>query len=132
MPMADYLAQKTADYTGEQLSINPQKVLSEIPVENQKMHEMDDGTVEVVELNSTTYFKVEVQWPVLDNTDAETIRDLYMNSSKANRKMNTFEWVHPVDGNTYIARFVSNVSKELQPGNIRKIPQATLQIEGYK
>jgi len=132
MPMADYLPQTTADYTGTQLDISPQRVLSETPVENQKTHRMDDGSVEIVEIAGTTYFTVEVEWSVLENAEAETIRDLYMDSTKANRKRNTFEWIHPTDGHTYVARWMSNVAKEITPGTVRRIPRAKLQIEGYK
>jgi len=132
MALKDYLTQKTADYTAEQLNITPQRTMPVSPVENQSILKADDGSVTPIELHSNNYFDVQVQWDVLSETDANTIFDFFMNSSKANRFMYTFEWPHPTDENTYIVRFITNISKTVKPGNIRSVAQITLRVEGYK
>jgi len=132
MALKDYLSQKTADYTAEQLSIKPQRAMTVSPVQNQNLLKADDGSVTPVELHSNNYFDIQLQWDVLSEADANTIFDFYMNSSKANRKMNTFEWPHPIEDNTYIARFMSNIQRDIKPGNIYSIAQITLRVEGYK
>lgn len=131
--MKDYLPQRTADYTSEQLDVTPQKVLNETPVEDTQLKRRTDaGELNVVEIDAPIKFEVQVQWDILTSSDADYIRDLYTNSSKANRHKNSIEWVHPVDGNVYIVRFLSNVAQEIKPANNRAIPQITLLVEGYK
>jgi len=133
MIMKNYLPQKTADYMDEQLNITPQRVLDASVVDKtQKTRRTDDGGLNVVEISADVKFEVPVQWDTLSEVDEEYILDLYLNSSKANRHMNTIEWIHPTDGNTYIVRFLDNVNQQIKPGNIRTVPQTTLLVEGYK
>jgi len=129
--MKDYLSQVTADYDATQLTITSQRVLTENPNVNQKIHKMDDGSIEVVDFGGENSYTVELQWDVLNSSDTNTIIDFFMDSSKANQYANTFEWPHPTDGNTYCARFISNPIKTIKPGSLYSIPQVKLHIEGY-
>ena len=43
----------------------------------------------------------------LTRTEAETLMDFWLDASKANGKKRTFYWQHPIDGETYVARFIS-------------------------
>lgn len=154
--MKDYLNATTADYTTTQLSISPQRVLEEKPIFNQVIHEAIDGTIEVVEFDSNIYFDVILEWENLTESEAQTIFDFFMDSSKANKYQNTFEWVHPTDATTeevtfqgeavtfqgetvywqpdivYIARFIEDVTKRIKSRNINGIARLKLRIEGYK
>lgn len=128
--MADYLSQVTADYDSTQLNIDSQRILSEVPNVNQALHKFDDGSVEAVDFGGNESYTVELEWNALEASDTNTIIDFFMDSSKADKHANTFEWVHPTDGNTYCARFLTNPIKQIKSGYYG-IPRVKLHIEGY-
>jgi len=131
--MSTYLSPKAADYTTTELEIVSQNVLVEEGQKRQYFHEFDSGDIEVV-TTSDSFFSVTIQWDWIDYTDAETILDFYHDVNKANARQRTFHWWHPLDGNTYVARFATDLT---QTDNVKKpgakeIPQITLRIEGVK
>lgn len=130
--MADYLPQKTADYTITQLTISPQRTLVENPNYAQQMNVTDSGIAMPTSLDSDPYYTVQLQWDVLDQSDAETIIDMFADPNKAKGILYTFEWPHPTDGKTYIVRFNGSPKKELSPGTKYAVPKLTLRVEGYK
>jgi len=130
--MADYLPQKTADYTGSQLTVTPQTTLVETPQYTQKLNMADDGSSNPTTLDSDPFYDATLQWRVLGQSDAETIIDMWADPSKAKGVLYTFEWPHPTDGNTYIVRFKSNPQKNIKPANRYEVPEIKLRVEGYK
>lgn len=132
--MADYLPTKTADYTATTLSITPQETLEEQGQKKQKAHEFDDGALSVVNLSSANYFKVTLQWNIISDTDAWVILDFWQDSAKANGRENTFYWEHPTDGNTYVVRFMSSLSRTREAGLVgyQQVSQVTLRVEGVQ
>ena len=131
--MSTYLTTKVADYTTTELALVPQNVMVEEGVKNQIIHEFDDGTYDVVTL-SASYFTITIQWDWLSITDAETVLDFYHSSSKANGMANTFYWQHPLDSNTYVARFIAPLqrSDNVAKPNAKEISGVKLRIEGVK
>lgn len=131
--MYDYLSDKTAD-NNETLSVAPQNVMSEVGQLNQKIHEFDDGSVEVVEISSNNYFNVTLQWTISSESDAGTIMDFWHNSGKGNGRAETFYWDHPTDGHTYVVRFLEKLTRVRKAGlpNYLEVSQVKLRVEGRK
>lgn len=131
--MFDFLSNGTAD-NDVTLSVSPQKVLIEESYLSQVLHEFDDGTVAVTEVSSTDYFKVKLQWDVISESDAGTIMDFWHNPAKGNGMAETFYWIHPKDGHTYVVRFLGNLKRTRVSGlpNHMKVDQITLLIEARK
>lgn len=131
--MYDYLSEVTPDYTTTELSVTPQDILEEEGEKTQKIHKFDDGSITVVDISSSVYFTVTLQWKYISETDSGTIVDLWNDTNKANGMKRTFYWQHPSDGHTYVARFLTPLkrgyignSKQHQINNVR------LRIEGKK
>lgn len=132
--MADYLSSVSADYTGETLSVTPQKVLPEDSIKKQVVHEADDKTIAVTSFSNDSIFEIELQWNVIPDGDAGTIMDLWNNSSKANGREWTFYWQHPTDGNTYTVRFLDKLRRVRRAGRVdhQEISTIKLRVEGVK
>jgi hypothetical protein len=96
----------------------------------QKTVEFDDVSVGVLTKSTTPIFLFSLRWPLLTEADANTIYDFYFDTAKAKGKARTFEFPHPTDGNTYIVRFWSSISRETR--YIRSINEIKLRVEGYK
>lgn len=131
--MSSYLSTKVADYITTELSITPQVELIEEGKKQQYQHEYDSGDIEIV-TTSGTFFIVTLQWNYLSISDAETILDFYHDTNKANGKKRSFYWQHPLDGNTYVARFGSDLTQidNVKKPNAKEISTVTLRIEGVK
>lgn len=132
--MYDYLSDTTADYTTTELSIKPQNVLPHNGSKQQIYHRFDSGKRVVVSLSDNSFFEPVVDWGIQTPEDAGTILDMYHDTAKANGGENTFYWVHPKDGHTYVARFLEPPVKEYDakfPNHIRINP-TRLSIEGRK
>jgi len=131
--MSTYLSDVTADYTTIELSVSPHSILVEQGKKNQIVYEFDDGSVQIATL-SDSYFTVTLQWDWLDDTDKNTILDMYHSSTKAKGMENTFYWQHPRDGNTYTVRFLSvmNLQHDVRKPGAFVIPTVTLRVEGNK
>jgi hypothetical protein len=128
--LAQYLSAATADYTATQLDVKPQKVMIEQGRFNQKRKRLDDGTPVVVTKSATPIFIMKLQWPVLSEANANTIIDFYCDTSKAYGSRRSFEFPHPTDGNTYIVRFWSEISRSVS--YLRAISEIKLLVVGYK
>lgn len=134
MAMADYLPTKTADYILESLSIVPQIELSYSNKKIQDIHEADDGSILVSSYSDNVFFDISLTWEYVTIADADFIISLWTDTTKCNGSEKTFYWVHPTDGFTYVARFMSKPTSK-QTGNIasfRGISGVTLRIEGVQ
>lgn len=131
--MSTYLSTKVADYIAEELTISPQNVMIEEGQKRQYYHEYDDGELEVV-TTADSFFTVKIEWTWMSNADAATILDFYHDPLKCNGKTKSFYWLHPVDGNTYVARFATDLTQidTVEKPNAKEIPPLTLRIEGVK
>jgi hypothetical protein len=128
--LKDYLSATTADYSTTQFDVTPQEVMTEEGEFRQKTVEFDDVSVGVLTKSTTPIFLFSLRWPLLTEADANTIYDFYFDTAKAKGKARTFEFPHPTDGNTYIVRFWSSISRETR--YIRSINEIKLRVEGYK
>jgi hypothetical protein len=128
--LKDYLSVTTADYSTTQFDVTPQEVITEEGEFRQKTVEFDDVSVGVLTKSTTPIFLFSLRWPVLTEVDANTIYDFYFDTAKAKGRARTFEFPHPTDGNTYIVRFWSTMSRETR--YLRSINEIKLRVEGYK
>lgn len=129
--MFNYLGSKTADYTTTTLQVSPQVSLPMAGDKSQVMHDLDDGSLSVVGLSSTSFFDVQLQWSYINETDKVTIMDFWHNPLKADGRRRTFYWLHPTDGHTYTAQFTSPLIVEQRPGTMG-IQTITLRVTGVK
>jgi hypothetical protein len=128
--MSTYLPTKTAEYTTTELTLIPQVKLTEEPVIPQAYHEFDNGDLEVVSL-ADVYFKVTIQWDYLSDIDGATLLDFYHDKTEGMKK--SFYWQHPLDSNTYVARFLAPLTIQDVGKKVAKdTPIITLGIEGVK
>jgi hypothetical protein len=128
--LKDYLSATTADYSTTQFDVIPQEVMTEEGEFRQKTVEFDDVSVGVLTKSTTPIFLFSLRWPLLTEADANTIYDFYFDTAKAKGRARTFEFPHPTDGNTYIVRFWSTMSRETR--YLRSINEIKLRVEGYK
>ena len=131
----DYVSSLAADYTTADLLVTPQRILTETIDKKQKIHEYDDGSIDVVTFSDVAYFNLTLQWVSISESDAGTIFDFYAAAAKANGRERTFYFKHP-DGYTYTVRFLGPLSRVYTHGSMaggrREISQVTLRVEGYK
>jgi hypothetical protein len=126
----DYVSQATAD-NNQTLSVLPQRVLKEFGTKNQVIHLGDDGSEERISLSDDSIFYVTLQWPVLDESDAGTLMEFWHDPSYGRGRAKTFKWEHPTDGHTYVVRFDSDFSRDLQLASIFGVMEVRLKIIGY-
>ena len=133
--MYNYVSELAADYTEPELTISPQKVMTEIADMKQAAHEYDDGSMDVVTFSDTVYFNVTLQWTGITAADAATILNFYATTAKANGRERTFYITLP-DTYTYTVRFMGPLKRvstvNLFAAGYRGIAQLTLRVEGKK
>jgi uncharacterized protein YeaO (DUF488 family) len=135
--MYDYLSTVTPDYTATTLNINPQGTVVEKLEKNQSVHDFDDGSDRVINLDDDCIFMVNIGWPTgISKSNAGIIFDFYADTAKANAKARSFYWVHPEDGHTYVVKFRSELSRNWAAGKsfagYLEIPMITLKVIGRK
>lgn len=111
--MYDYLSTVAPDNEETLTTPKPCEVSEEL-FRNQVIHEGDDGSEEVVILDPDVVGYVTVVFPKLTAADAGTILDFYLSASKGNCMAESFKWVHPSDGHTYVVKFRSDVTRTLK------------------
>jgi len=126
--MYDYLSVVAPDNDETLSTPKPSKVIEEL-FRNQVVHEGDDGSEEVVTLDTDVVGYVTVIFPKLTASDAGTILDFYLSDSKGNCMAESFKWEHPSDGHTYVVRFRSEVPRTLQY-TIFQFPSIKLKVLG--
>lgn len=128
--MADYLDIAVPDYGTETLSLAPQDTMPEAASKNQVVHELDDGTREVVSLSDDPQFVVTLQWDVLTSAESDVLMDFWLAPFKANGYARSFKWLHPLDGHVYVARFASDITRTLRSASLAGVASLKLRIEG--
>ena len=128
--MKDYLSTAVADYSTVQFNVDPKRIMEEMVSFNQDAFEFDDESVAVLTRSTTPIFKVKLMWPYLNDTDAATIFDFYCDPLKAKGKARSFEWPHPLDGNTYICHFWDDLTQTTE--YFKSVKNLTLKVIGYK
>jgi len=130
--MIDYLSSGTADYV-YLLDIDPQNEMVETGDKTQIIHTFDDGSVRVASKGNQSYFDIEYSLSVLTEVQAETILDLWHDENKANGMERTFYWVHPIDGDNYVVRFLGVIQRKRthQMYLYSSIDSIKLRVEAY-
>ena len=95
------------------------------------VHPGDDGSEEVITLDSDVVCYVTLRWAVLSAADAGTILDFWLDAAKGNGVAESFKWDHPTDGHTYVVKFRGNVPRTIRPPEIHAVPQVRLKVLGY-
>jgi hypothetical protein len=125
--MYDYLSIVAPD-NNETLSIKPSKVIED-PFRNQEVREGDDGSEEVVTLDTDVVCYATVLFPKLTASDAGTILDFWLDDTKGNCMAESFKWEHPSDGHTYVVKFRSDVTRTLRYTSFQ-FPNIKLKVMG--
>jgi len=104
----------TPDYTGETLSLSPQKIMYEATGDfGQIKHWYSDKTYDVVSKTTKAFFIVTLPFDNMTASDIGTIWSLYNDSNKAHGMANSFEFVHPTDGHSYISKFYEPLERAI-------------------
>ena len=130
--MRSYFTAATTATYNYTFTLVPQSILKMTGDKTQIVHKFDDGSVRVASLSSQSYFEETLVFDVLTAAEQEIIFDLWHNSSKANGRENTFYWLHPLDGYTYVVRFMDILTIERSNSLYSKIAGVIFRIEGYK
>ena len=109
----DYIDVATAD-VDVTLTVNPQAVLKTNVLKNQVVRKGDDGSREVLNFSGTPIPYISLRYDLLDATDVGTIFDIWMDTAKANGKLNSFKFSHP-DGHIYVVSFESDMDMGQSP-----------------
>ena len=128
MSMADSLSVVAADYTTTELSVAPQKTMTEQVRKSQIVYESDDGDPTVVSKSNKSIWTATLMWTALSETDAETIEDFYCDATKANGMERTFYWQHPKDPETYTVQFMTPLVKRYDASMPNYIGIASVQL----
>ena len=120
----------TADYTAETLNISPQNVMKVPGKKSQVVHEIDDNSIAVISESDDSFFEVALQWDHITESEHANIMDFWHNTSKANGMENTFKWDHPLDGETYVVRFLTDLTSKHYPHPHPGIQTINLAVEG--
>ena len=135
--MYDYLSSATPDYNAwldmrTSADTGVFKVFTECGLFNQVVHEGDATYEDVVTLDSTPIFYIEIGWDALSDTTAATIWDWYFDSTKAFGKIRSFKWYHPTDGHGYVVRFDMDMEREIHTlTDIHSMPDIKLKVLGH-
>jgi len=132
--MYDYLSDMTADYNYT-LSVKPYTVMPFISKKAQIIHKKDDGSIRAYAISTGSKFEIQLDYSGVTQDDHGTIFDLWNDPVKANGSQNTFYFAHPLDGHTYVVRFLSDLESEYrQQLGTRRIPikPISLYVEGRK
>lgn len=105
--MSTFLSTKVADYTLTEMTLAPQQIMEEKGDMVQHLHQYDDGDFDVVTTSGSS-FRLTMKWDYMTFSDASTLLDFWHN--KTNGREKTFYFVHPTDGNTYVARFFTHIT----------------------
>ncbi len=122
----------TADYTGPELSVSPTLVLPQTGQKMQQIHDLDDGSVAVVSTASCTFFDIELRWDTLTQIDFLVIQDYWNDPTKAYGQKRSFYWLHPLDGRSYTAKFLSEFNTTYRVPDILSIDPIKVRIKGNK
>ena len=102
-----------------------------VPIPNQEVHEMDDGSVEIVRYNTEINYQVSVDFPkIREISRFEQLLAFYFDPSQSDRGGKTFIWQFPGSTKNYTAYMESIIKGQLIE-NYAKVDPVTLKIIGY-
>jgi len=127
--MASALSQKTPDYDAFLPNL-PIASFSESISITTNILEVDSGDEERVQIAQPD-FRVTLNLPKLKKSQLEELIEFYTNETKANGKMRSFKWTHPVDGHTYVVRFDTDLIDVIRHGLFTDELSITLRVLGY-
>jgi len=127
--MYDYLAVATPDYD-QTLVLEAQQVISERGFRNQHVNEGDDGSREIITLDTDVVFFITVILKNKTTSAIGTIFDWYFDSAKANGIEKTFKWDHTTDGHTYVVQFTEELERQIMEGGIHGLGSVQLAVVG--
>lgn len=128
--MYDYLSSASPD-NDQTLNVSPQDVLVESSSKRGEIHIGDDGSEERVAFSTASIFYVTLTWDKITTSDLGTIFDFYNDSAKGNGEFESFKWVHPSDGHTYVVRFDGELDREWRAVGRHGTRQVRLRVLGY-
>jgi len=129
--MARYLPERRADYNYT-LDIAPHNSMRFVGSKHQAIYPLDNKRLAVVPICDTSSFDIELNWDLLEESDAGIIISLYHDVWKCNGSERTFYWQHPTEtSNLYIARFLGEPTGEQIAGYVGYMSiGVTLRLEG--
>ena len=128
--MSEFLSTVTADYAYT-LSVTPQTEMRTTALKAQKRIYTDNNDPLTLTGASGNRFIVELQWDKILLADAETIMELWTDTSKADGIKNSFRWYNPADTKTYVVKFDSQPTlKDFPVGTYQGIDTVKLLVMG--
>jgi len=127
--MAKSLSQKTPDYDATLPNL-PIASFSESVTVTTNILEVDSGDEERIQIAQPD-FRVTLNLSKLTKSQIEELIEFYTNETKANGKMRSFKWTHPVDGHTYVVRFDTDLIDVIRHGLFTDELSITLRVLGY-
>lgn len=115
------------------LDIKPQNIIVEDGQKNQIVLLADDNSEEIISLNDTSVFYVNLQWDFLSESNAGTLFDWYHSEIKANGMARSFKWrnwAEKDDRHIYTVRFASPLPRSIYAGIRYSISEIKLKILG--
>ena len=127
----DYLSSATADYSTTSLTVSPRTAMNEVGEFRQDVTEYDDGSTQAITFSTTPKCYIRLRWDNISDADSETIMDFYLDTSKAKGMARSFILAHPTDGNNYVVRFTSPITREAFTRTLYKtIPDLVFRVVG--
>ena len=126
----DYVSTISADYDYT-LTIKPQGEIEETSPFDTICHIGVDNSEERINFGNTRTFILSWDWKLLNESDSGTIFELYNDSKKANKGLNSF-YVTYGDGHTYVCRFDCALKRKGNSVNRYGINGVVLKILGRK
>lgn len=129
--LAHYLPTLTPD-RDLTLSFIPDQDPEESGTKNIKIIVSDGGQEKRVILSDTPVFYVTISLSRANLTDARAIVDMWADQDKADGAAYTFKWEHPDvnDGNIYVVRFASDLSRLVKSISRYGFGQVKLRVLG--
>lgn len=109
----DYLDTVEAD-KDVTLELDPQAVMT-IQVKKAQVELLgDDNSSEILHFSDDPIAYINIRYDLLNESDAGTLFDIFMDTDKANGKLYSFKFDSP-DGHTYVVRFNTDMSEMMNP-----------------
>ena len=127
--MAHYLSYKEPDYDAEFPNLPIESLTESIDIEYNIM-ETEDNDEERIAMGEPSFI-VTLNFPNLSKSQVATLFDFYFNEDKANGKINSFKWTHPIDGCTYVVRFDTDLESSFKKGFFAEEFSIDLRVLGW-
>jgi len=98
------------------------------PRPNREMYWFDDNTIQVVNFSADSYYEVGITFSFMEWGDILKLFDFFVD--KIDMGANSFIFILPFEETRYVARFISNISIDVQKGNKMSLDKIDLLIIG--